>query len=211
MKILAAWIGKADLKAARKDKPAVDPGPNLRLLAARKYDVVYFLNDIPEDRSVHDEASPIEYCAWLNRLGNHPVSPSSLRTTEASLKNDYERAYRFTLDSLEAIHRAHRGDAFTLHLSPGYPAAQVAMVLAAQTRFESPVELVNTSAEAGVEVVELPFVLSLEDLLPRALRGSPALSEPPGPHFDHLVGESPVFRAAVARRGTTPPSITCRC
>jgi DNA-binding NtrC family response regulator len=198
MKVLVSWIGITDLRAARKGQPAAEPGPNLRLLRAREFGCVYFLNDVPVERATADEASPVEYCEWLGRMG-YPVSPRSLRTTEPSLRNDYARAFRFTIETVEAIQRSHRGDAFTLHLSPGYAAAQVAMVLAAQTCFESPVELVNTSIEAGAEVVELPFLLSLEDLLPRALRGSAALAQAPGPAFEHLLGESPVFRAAVAR------------
>src|SRR5262249_24713147 len=140
------------------------------LLRARRFDRIYFLNDLPWDQKERDALSPREFCDWL-RSQNFPIEPEHVLNAARPLRNDYADVFDFTIKSVEALRREHPLDQFTLHLSPGYPAAHVAMMLAAQTRFENPVELVNASIEGGVEPVELPFVVSLEDALPRLLRG----------------------------------------
>lgn len=198
MKILVSWIGIADLRAARKDQPALDPGPNLRLLQARRFDRVFLLNDLPVDEPGREAVSPRAYCEWLRALG-HPVSAGEMFTAARPLRNNYADVFRFTIETVESVRRAHADGVFTFHLSPGYPAAHVAMILAAQTRFESPVELINTSVEAGVEPVELPFVVRLEDVLPALLRGVTKLEAANHGAFEGLIGSSELFRAAVRR------------
>lgn len=100
------------------------------------------------------------------------------------MQRSLDRAFTFTQQTLQAIYRDQPQANFALLLTPGYLAAQVAMLIAAQTLFDRAPTLYNTFEPrrdrpgAEVEVVQLPFTLSI-DAVVRALRFSRILSRTP--------------------------------
>jgi DNA-binding NtrC family response regulator len=175
MRVLVTWIGLSDLAAAGKDDPERDPGPVLRLLRSERFDRIHLLNDVAEGAQGRDRAGPAQYRAWLARTARLDADTLVAHDCDRNLKNSYADAYAFTRDALQRIRGGSPADArFGLLLSPGYPAAQVAMLIAAQTLFDpGAVELFNTWDPRGSgrdsERVELPFSLRV-DLVAPALR-----------------------------------------
>ena len=124
------------------------------------------------------------------------------------LRNNYDRAYRVTHDWLKEIQAKSPPDArHVLLLSPGLPAAQVGMIIAAQTVFRPDgVELVNTSKERGCERVHLPFHLSVDVLSSALGRWQGRLAgETIHAAFDEVLGSG----SAQSTRGG-PPNVRMR-
>jgi DNA-binding NtrC family response regulator len=163
MRVLVSWIGNSDLVAAFRDNPRAEPGPVLRLLLQERFDRIHFLNDLPEGDGQREKASPAQFEEWLSRNA-HIDASAVCRVDCEPLRNDYDRAYGVTRDWLQQIRNAYPATTrFVLLLSPGLAAAQVAMVIAAQTVFHhGQVELFNTSKERGCEPVHLPYLLSVD-------------------------------------------------
>jgi S-adenosylhomocysteine hydrolase len=172
--VLITWAGHSDREAVQKNDPASDPGPVLRLLHHdRAFDEICLLDDLGLDT----------YPTWLaeqcpqfrDRVRRYPATDN--------LENDLKGTYEFTRGALEQIIRGYpKETTFGLLLSPGTPAAQVAMLIAAESLFETEVELFNTwdpnkkrqagkKPNTGFEKVVLPFSLRVDMNLPARLQG----------------------------------------
>lgn len=169
MRIFISWIGNSDLISAHRREPDSDPGPILRLLRHQRFDELHLLNDIGPGLAEKGKATSEDYKDWLVAQVGLPSEKLALHSCDSNLKNNYGRAYEFTCKELRQIRSRHHQDTrFGLLLSPGYPAAQVAMILAAQTLFDPEnVELFNTwepksSGAADWERIELSFSLSVD-------------------------------------------------
>jgi len=159
MKILAAWIGTQDLKAAGANADA-PPGPIGSALKVRAYDRVLLLaNQDPQE--VH------RYVQWLRKRSNAQIELHQVALTSPT---DHGEVYAATFKALEEL-RAKLDDVpeLTFHLSPGTPAMAIIWVILSATKF--PAELIESSIEHGVKTVVLPFDFSAE-LLPRMLKSS---------------------------------------
>lgn len=148
-RILVSWIGRGDLIAADKNRPADDPGAILRLLREECFDEVHLLNDVQPGESKPDEASVPDYRDWLATNANLDGDVIQLHTIGQNLRNRYDLAFHYTREELLKIRDQQRETParFALLLSPGYPAALVGLVVAHQTLLDPDTELFETSRQ----------------------------------------------------------------
>ncbi len=212
---MISWIGHKDLEAARTDRPDQKPGPVLRLLLHRPFDEAHLLNDM--DRPPKDAAAPEEFREWVARQACLPADRLYLHSAKGNLRNQYRQTYEFTRDALKEIRSGLPDtDEVVLLLSPGTPAAQVAMLLGAQTVFDGKVPLYNTwdakDGGTGVELVEFPFSLTVDLALPKLLQRwqREVASAPLPPAFETILGESAAMKLAcqIAFRVARFPSMS---
>ncbi|MFV1967756.1 MAG: sigma-54 interaction domain-containing protein [Pirellulaceae bacterium] len=192
MRVLISWIGRSDLIAAAKNRPADDPGPILRLLRQERFDEVHLLNDVQSSDARRGEASAEDYKAWLTNTTRLSGNTVHLHTVGENLRNRYDLAYEYTRDELAKIRDEHRLEParFALLLSPGYPAALVGLIIAQQTLLDPDTELFETSREKGVERVTLPFFQSVDVVPALQRRWQQHLQPAIHPAFDEIIGQS---------------------
>ena len=192
MSILVAWLGNADLNASALDS-GTELGPVLGAIQALSFDSVHVLSD-------HQPGKTQAYVAWLVARGGVPVFQHQARLASPTNHKDiYLEATRV----LSEIRTQSPDAAITLHLSPGTPAMASIWLLLAKTRF--PARLIESSREAGVREVEVPFELAVEfspglgkaadDSLTRLMQGLP----PESPAFTAIVHKCETMKRTVAR------------
>jgi S-adenosylhomocysteine hydrolase len=159
-RVLITWVGRGDVVAAkkynaetdaavRKATAEKDPGPILRLLRRQDFDQVCLLDDMGAAEGV-----VAWICSQLPQYdGRIKVYPSPVR-----LRNQYRATYEFTRDQVKTVidKDFKEARAYGLLVSPGTPAAQVAMILASQGLFETEVRLYNTFDPTDGGKVEVP-------------------------------------------------------
>jgi DNA-binding NtrC family response regulator len=157
MKILFAWIGNTDLKAAiEKSKPG--SGPIAQVLTKRKFDRVVLLSD-------HGKKSNDKFIVWLRKSTSSPIDIHHAKLTSPT---SFSEIYELARGVIQDVTKDKDGDTeLVFHLSPGTPAMAAVWIILAKTRF--PAELVESSREAGVQTTSLPFDIAA-DYIPDLLR-----------------------------------------
>ncbi len=118
-RILLAWIGKADLKAASGDDAGGD-GPIAQALAARAFDHVVLLNNYRAE-----DVPPFE--RWIRKKTKASVV---LRKETLASPTHCADIYRAVTPSIPwALKEYGRRAKLTFHLNPGTPAASSARSL----------------------------------------------------------------------------------
>ena len=191
MSLLVAWVGIADLRAAASG-PDAGMGPLLGAVRAIHFEVVHVLSDHPPEETR-------AYAAWLQTQGQVHVVAHQTKLTSPT---DHRDIYREATRVLSEIRKQAPAASMTLHLSPGTPAMASIWLLLAKTRF--PARLIESSKEAGVREVEVPFELSVEfnpgldkaadDALTRLMQGLP----PESPAFTSIVHKCAAMKRTVA-------------
>ncbi len=191
MSTLVAWVGNADLRAAASE-PDAGLGPLLGAVKAMVFDVVHVLSDHPPEKTR-------AFASWLRDRGQVAVVEHQTKLTSPT---DHKDIYREATKVLSEIRKQAPDTAITLHLSPGTPAMASIWLLLAKTKF--PARLIESSREAGVREVEVPFELSVEfspgsdkaadDALTRLMQGLP----PESPAFSSIVHKCAAMKRTVA-------------
>lgn len=153
MKILAAWIGSADLRGPESGDES-DIGPIAQALLAKAFDHAVLLAN-------QDPAAVKAFIKWLKGR-----TRADVRVVRAELTSptNFGEIYRAAVDAISEIQKELSGEAhLTFHLSPGTPAMAAVWVLLGKTRF--PAEFIESSKKLGVKTAEVPFDISAE-LLP---------------------------------------------
>jgi hypothetical protein len=123
-KLLFAWIGNTDLKAA-EGQPGVGKGPIAQAVANEEYLDVHLLND-------HPAAAGKTYRQWLE-----PQSQAKVIVHPAKLDSptDFRQIYEKASTLLQQIADERRGNPFqrVFHLSPGTPAMAAVWLLLGKT------------------------------------------------------------------------------
>lgn len=151
MRILVSWIGTADLNAAVRGESG-ELGPVARAVAAGGYDAVWLLANQPEDQLGNFEA-------WLR---DQRRDGATLRVRRVQLDNpaNFEEIYEAVTSFLEQeLRRFRQTPELTFHLSSGTPAMAAIWVILGKTRYRA--NLIQSSTRAGIEVVSLPFEISM--------------------------------------------------
>jgi len=151
MRILVSWIGTADLNAAERGGDG-ELGPVARAISAGGYDAIWLLATQPEDRLGKFET-------WLSDQRN---DRASLRIRRVELRNpaNFEEIYEAVTQFLEnELRRFRQPPELTFHLSPGTPAMAAIWVILGRTRYRA--NLIQSSKRSGIEVVSLPFEISM--------------------------------------------------
>jgi transcriptional regulator with PAS, ATPase and Fis domain len=198
-RVLLAWIGKADLKAAEVDATG-DLGPIAQALAERTFDHVVLLNNMPQDRVAGFER-------WLRKKTKATVTVRQYPLTSPTHYRDIYNAV--TLAVAWTLAEYGQKTKLTFHLSPGTPAMAAIWIIVAKTRFEA--ELIESSKEHGVAAVDIPFDLAA-DLIPAAVQKTgedlARLAEgprPEEPQFGDILHKSDVMKQLVRRARQAAP------
>jgi len=194
---LLSWIGAADLRASVGD--AAD-GPISQAAIALPLHRVLLLSDYGRECSE-------DFVRWL---GAKVACPIELRCVDLASPTDFGEIFRAVSDLLADIERER--DAYpglTYHLSPGTPAMAAVWMLVARSIF--PAELIESSPQRGVKLVEIPFDIAAEflpsvlDRQGRTVERLSAAIPPEGARFDDIVYRSPQMHRAVERAKLAAP------
>jgi DNA-binding NtrC family response regulator len=150
MNILITWIGTQDLNAAR-DQANAGTGPIANALTHTPFDKAVILGNWGSE-------ALSRYIDWLR-----PQTKALLDGKVVELKNptDFRGIYQIANETIASVLDMHEEDdpELTYHVSPG--TSQMAMVWTLlMTRY--PARLIQSSVEAGTEVIDIPFEISAE-------------------------------------------------
>lgn len=145
-----AWVGRADLKAAR-ERGAQGLGPIADAATKLSFDELHVLSDYPDT----------EVAGYPEWLASQSTALVSLHPVKLSGPTQHREIYEGAVATCRAV-LAGREDSckVTFHLSPGTPAMHAVWILIAKTRIAA--ALIESSKEAGVVSVSVPFDISAE-------------------------------------------------
>jgi DNA-binding NtrC family response regulator len=149
---LHSWLGAADLAASQSSSLGMPEGPTAqtaRQLGNKK--IILFCT--------WDQEVTQRYCRWLHSLLPSSVSITLLQVNLPS-PTDHSAIYQTVCNALEEPSLSSSERCYLL--SAGTPAMASIWLLVSQSRF--PGRLFESSIEAGVKEVHLPFELSVEFL-----------------------------------------------
>lgn len=193
-KILFAWVGKTDLRAAVDKKPG-ELGPIAQVASGGDFSRLVLLNNYGPE---HD---PEGYVIWLKQFTTSPVDLVPVSLTSPT---DFSAIYVVARDQVESVLRGARQSVVPVfHLSPGTPAMAAVWIMLGKGRFPS-AELIQSSREKGVERVNMPFNISAE-FIPDIKRGTDerlialAYALPNTTEFDSIVHRCNAMKKVVAQ------------
>ncbi|PNU18525.1 AAA family ATPase [Geothermobacter hydrogeniphilus] len=151
-KILFAWVGMNDIKAAREDKDD-NLGPIARVVSEIAYQRLVLLNNYGKEEKVPD------YVAWLQKKCSMMID---LVDIDLASPIDFAAIYVAAKKQVERVFKEERGRVVPVfHLSPGTPAMQAVWIMLGKGPFVE-AELIQSSREQGVQRVEMPFDIYAE-------------------------------------------------
>jgi transcriptional regulator with PAS, ATPase and Fis domain len=189
-RLLFAWIGRTDLKAAAGDSDA-GIGPIAQGALAESYDGIHLLSDFSGGESK----------AYIKWLAGQTSATIQLHTVKLSSPINFGEIYEGVVDVL-AKHDSGTAH-LTFHLSPGTPAMASVWILLAKTTY--PARLIQSSQQAGVQEADIPFDIAAE-FMPKLLRQSDqrltALAQgtpDEGAEFSSIIHRSPAMIRVIAQ------------
>ena len=198
-RVLLAWIGKADLAAAKSDG-AGGLGPIGQAVSAREFEHVVLLNNFPKSDATL-------FRDWVATKSAADVELMQMTLSSPTHHGDIYRAA--TTATAAALEKHGNKAKLTFHLSPGTPAMASVWIIVAKTRFEA--ELIESSKEAGVETVDVPFELAAEFIPAAVERVSKDLERagdglrPEEPKFGDILHRSVAMKRMVRRARQAAP------
>jgi DNA-binding NtrC family response regulator len=163
MKTLVTWIATHDLNAAAGTNQ-LGPGPIASALDALTFERIVLLANVG-GRYTREEIDG--YVRWLVDRSPQLEPSISLKILEIDNPTDFDSIYRGVDRVLTQLKEStEEGLDLTYHLSPG--TSQMAAVWMFLSQTKHPATLIQSSTEAGVETVELPFAIAAE-FVPRIL------------------------------------------
>jgi DNA-binding NtrC family response regulator len=199
--VLVSWIGITDLRAA-EGHPDSGLGPIGQAVAARSFDRIMLLADLPKPRVQG-------YVSWLKQ---HTSAGISLNLVKLSGPTDFGEIYEAAAGVISRTLQQNGNADLVFHLSPGTPAMAAVWIILGKTRF--PAELIESSKEKGVRTASVPFDISA-DFIPSLLRRSDqelerlSLGLPPeAPEFNQIACRSKAMqRTIIMARKAAPRSV----
>jgi hypothetical protein len=174
-RILASWIGHADLSAMADDSPGPErdailqragirgkygdgPGPLKTAVTKERFDEVHLLSN-------YDPALHVLFKRWLG-------VPAVIHSVQLGDSTDYSKVFEITDRFLAQVTaRPGRGPIdLSIHLSPGTPAMAAIWVLLGKSRYPA---TYYQSHKGRLWKTEIPFDLAV-DYVPQLLRGADA-------------------------------------
>lgn len=195
--VLVTWMGAADLRAARGE--AAGEGPVAQAIASRTFNGVVLLSN-------YASADEKTFTTWLAARTQAPIE---VRHARLRSPTDFHDIHRAADSALAWASSAYGRDAkLTFHLSPGTPAMQAIWILLAP-RYGA--TLIQSSREAGVEAVDLPFEIAAEFIPALVRQGDARLERLAGadrvhdPSFEAILYRSDAMRHLVERARQAAP------
>ncbi|MFK5927187.1 MAG: sigma-54 dependent transcriptional regulator [Desulfuromusa sp.] len=197
-KILFAWIGLTDLRAAKGEEKAGD-GPIAQVVMTNNYTKVILLDNYGS------EGDGAGYIAWLKKKASAEIDRHEV---DLASPIDFAAIYLIAEEVVrKELASASQKIIPIFHLSPGTPAMASVWVLLGKARFDG-AELVRSSVEAGVETVDIPFDISAEftpaiaraadERLLKMIEGLP----PEAPEFSHIIHQCAEMKKLVTQART---------
>ena len=157
MKTLLAWIGLTDVRAS-EGVAEVGLGPIAQAVVVRDYDSIVLLSNLEKEKGRN-------FQKWL---AGKTKTPIEIRTAKLSGPTEFGEIYKAVIQIIADLEQKHSGNLLPVfHLSPGTPAMAAVWIIVSKTRF--PAELIESSREAGVRTVSVPFEISAE-FIPNIIR-----------------------------------------
>lgn len=190
MKTLLAWIGLTDIRASENVAEA-GLGPIGQAVESRQFDQIMLLSNF-------DKKQTATFQKWLSSKTKTPLETRLIKLSSPTEFGEIYQAVVETITELKAKKPANLS--LTFHLSPGTPAMAAVWIIVAKTRF--PAELIESSKQAGVKTVSVPFEISAE-FIPNLIRQTDEQLEKvssglsTASEFRDIVFQSPQMREAV--------------
>ena len=189
-RVLLTWVGRTDLDCASGKRSG--SGPIISALEELPFSHICLLWNYPAE----------EVAAYQGRLRQlFPDLRIEDREIALSSPTNYAEIYRAAIAATKDLQARLPGLQLTFHLSPGTPAMQAVWIILGKT--SCPAQLIESSMQQGVSVVDLPFDIAADfkpdrSLLTSALIGR-SRSSTGTAAFAAIVGQSPVMQEAIAR------------
>ncbi len=192
-KILIAWIGRTDLRAAYQSD-VVGLGPIAQVISVLSFDRLVLICNYPSEEV-------LAYTTWLASVKLLPVSAVHVTLTSPT---NFSEIYEASVSVLKSVYEQHGQDvALTFHLSPGTPAMASVWILLAKTIY--PATLIQSSKEQGVVVADIPFEISAEFTPSLRTKQDGRLEQmiaalpPEAPEFDDIIHRSPQMQRVITK------------
>ena len=164
MKIMITWIGLTDIRASENIAEA-GLGPIGQAASAREFDSVVLLSNFDKKQTSH-------YQKWI---ASKTAAATETKSVKLTGPTEFGEIYKEVIEAVSALKKKYTSNlSLTFHLSPGTPAMAAVWIIVSKTRF--PAELIESSKQAGVRTVSVPFDLSAE-FIPNILRQTDAQLE----------------------------------
>ena len=151
-RILFAWVGRTDLKAAAENK-SDNLGPIAQVVSRGDFSRLVLLNNYGPD------SDPDGYVTWLKQYSEAPIN---IKPVGLPSPTDFSAIYVAAREQVETVMRSSARTAVPVfHLSPGTPAMAAVWIMLGKGRFPN-AQLIQSSREKGVELVDMPFNISAE-------------------------------------------------
>jgi len=190
--ILCSWIGDTDwLVQEGTPRKEDDIGPILRTLQnkdwADRISEIHLLNNYERRKSA-------DFKKWLAKKTDAKIV---CKTVESIPPTNFTKIDQIAT----ALVRSLPQDAKLIYLcSPGTYVMQCVWLLLSHNKF--PATLIESSKEAGVQEIEVPFNISVRDLIDRADRAREQVSDGRRrylPEFEAIQHDCPAMREAVSK------------
>lgn len=142
-RILCAWIGNNDLKAARELQGL---GPIVSALTEAKFEKVVLLSTYP---------NPMSYVEWLTeQVGDIEIQISHC---PLSSPTNHKEIYQAAKAVVEGVKLLHPQAELVFHTSPGTPAMSAMWIRLRDLAYPE-AQLIQTSIQRGLEIIDLPAI-----------------------------------------------------
>ncbi len=192
-KVLFAWLGNTDLRAAEANG-SDGLGPVAEAVREKPFDAVNLLCNYSRKKSNG-------YAKWFREV--YPGVPLAVTHADLVSPTDFSGIYENAVLLLQKEKNTFPDAEFTFHISPGTPAMAAIWIILANSRF--PAALIESSADFGVKNVDFPFDIAA-DYIPRLNRelGNRILSfgealPPDTPEFETIIYRSRGMSDAVRK------------
>lgn len=197
-KVLFAWVGATDLRAARGEERA-GLGPIARVAATNIYAQIVLLDNY---------AGKEDVAGYVNWLKKKCAAEIIRREVELASPIDFSAIYLIAEGEVRKVLSTSAQQVTPVfHLSPGTPAMASVWVLLGKARFQN-AELVRSSLEVGVETVNIPFEISAEFSPAIARAADKRLAKlteglpPVAPEFNQIIHKCAEMKKLVAQART---------
>lgn len=149
MNILLAWLGMTDMDAS-KGVVRAGSGPIGRVAKELEFDEIHLLSNL-------EKREGDAYRAWLSDRTSARVTINRVALEDPM---DFGRIYELAKSAADTLLSKEQKVELCFHLSPGTSAMAAVWILLAKTRYAA--KVVQSSPEAGVRFVQVPFDISAE-------------------------------------------------
>ncbi len=199
MKLLFSWIGRTDLNCA-KNNDSRQIGPIATALKADSYDFVFLLNNYTQEDAKSD---CVNFNKWIRDFSSAEFSFQHVNLSSPTNHKEIYTYIRKFLDSrLSSIDKAR----ITFHTSPGTPAMAFTWMILAPVYGA---RLIESSIEAGVQQVDLPFEISAYFLPDKEITRLSESKVKTHPAFQDIIHSSDIMKETIRKaQHVAPRNIT---